>query len=127
MTYALEYLILLTTPSLKQSMSEFETIEDTTCRDWFRRFKNNDFELEDKERSGAPKKFQDKELEQLLDVVIQLSAAELFEKSIGICELEIDKSAKKAITIEPHVKLTFRMIDESSSGLSARLSSLGSQ
>ncbi|KAG5319755.1 MOS1T transposase, partial [Pseudoatta argentina] len=38
-----------------------------TCRDWFRRFKNNDFELEDKERSGAPKKFQDKELEQLLD------------------------------------------------------------
>ncbi|KAG5325824.1 MOS1T transposase, partial [Pseudoatta argentina] len=32
-----------------------------------RRFKNNDFKLEDKERSGAPKKFQDKELEQLLD------------------------------------------------------------
>ncbi|KAG5319033.1 MOS1T transposase, partial [Pseudoatta argentina] len=40
---------------------------DTTCRDWFRRFKNNDFQLEDNERSGAPKKFQDKELEQLLD------------------------------------------------------------
>ncbi|KAG5313072.1 MOS1T transposase, partial [Pseudoatta argentina] len=42
-------------------------LSDTTCRDWFRRFKNNDFELEDKERSGAPTKFQDKELEQLLD------------------------------------------------------------
>ncbi|KAG5321058.1 MOS1T transposase, partial [Pseudoatta argentina] len=42
-------------------------LSDTTCRDWFRRFKNNDFELEDKERSGAPKKFQDKELEQSLD------------------------------------------------------------
>ncbi|KAG5318788.1 MOS1T transposase, partial [Pseudoatta argentina] len=40
-------------------------LSDTTCRDWFRRFKNNDFQLEDKERSGAPKKFQDKELEQL--------------------------------------------------------------
>ncbi|KAG5325554.1 ASH1 methyltransferase, partial [Pseudoatta argentina] len=40
----------------------------TTCRDWFRRFKNNDFQLEDKERSGAPKKCQDKELEQLLDI-----------------------------------------------------------
>ncbi|KAG5319831.1 MOS1T transposase, partial [Pseudoatta argentina] len=26
-------------------------LSDTTCRDWFRRFKNNDFELEDKERS----------------------------------------------------------------------------
>ncbi|KAG5324284.1 MOS1T transposase, partial [Pseudoatta argentina] len=42
-------------------------LSDTTCRDWFRRFKNNDFELEDKERSSAPKKFEDKELEQLLD------------------------------------------------------------
>ncbi|KAG5321442.1 MOS1T transposase, partial [Pseudoatta argentina] len=44
-----------------------DALSDTTCRDWFRRFKNNDFQLEDKERSGAPKKFQDKELEQLLD------------------------------------------------------------
>ena len=35
-------------------------LSDTTCRDWFRRFKNNDFKLEDKERSGAPKKFQDR-------------------------------------------------------------------
>ncbi|KAG5319839.1 MOS1T transposase, partial [Pseudoatta argentina] len=26
-------------------------LSDTTCRDWFRRFKNNDFQLEDKERS----------------------------------------------------------------------------
>ena len=40
-------------------------LSDTTCRDWFRRFKNNDFKLEDKERSGAPKKFEDKELEEL--------------------------------------------------------------
>ncbi|KAG5325891.1 MOS1T transposase, partial [Pseudoatta argentina] len=45
----------------------YKVIFDKSCRDWFRRFKNNDFELEDKERSGAPKKFQDKELEQLLD------------------------------------------------------------
>ena len=37
-----------------------------TCRDWFRRFKNNDFKLETKERSGAPKKFEDKELEEIL-------------------------------------------------------------
>ncbi|KAG5313552.1 MOS1T transposase, partial [Pseudoatta argentina] len=44
-----------------------DALSDTTCRDWFRRFKNNDFQLEDKERSGAPKKCQDKELEQLLD------------------------------------------------------------
>ncbi|KAG5318377.1 MOS1T transposase, partial [Pseudoatta argentina] len=42
-------------------------LSDTTCRDWFQRFNNNDFELEDKKRSGAPKIFQDKKLEQLLD------------------------------------------------------------
>ena len=37
-----------------------------TCRDWFRRFKNNDFYVEDKERSGTPKNFEDEELEKLL-------------------------------------------------------------
>ena len=44
-------------------------LSETTCRDWFRRFKNDDFDLQDKERSGAPKKFKDEELEALLDVV----------------------------------------------------------
>ena len=42
-------------------------LSDTTCRDWFRRFKNNDFKPEDKERSGAPNKFEDKELKEILD------------------------------------------------------------
>ena len=41
-------------------------LSDTTCRDWFRPFKNNDFKLEDKERSDAPKKFEDNELEEIL-------------------------------------------------------------
>ncbi|GBP41510.1 hypothetical protein EVAR_24429_1 [Eumeta japonica] len=35
--------------------------------DWVRPFTNNDFELVDKERSGAPKKFEDEKLEELLD------------------------------------------------------------
>ena len=43
------------------------TPSDTTCSDWFRRFKNNDFKLEDKERFGTPKKFEDKELEEIFD------------------------------------------------------------
>ena len=42
-------------------------LSDTTCRDWFRLFKNNDFKLEDKERSGAPNKFEDKKVEEILD------------------------------------------------------------
>ena len=31
-------------------------LSNMTCRDWFRRFKNSYFKLEDKEHSGAPKK-----------------------------------------------------------------------
>ena len=37
-------------------------LSDRTCRDWFRRFKNNDFKLEDKERSGALKNLKTKNL-----------------------------------------------------------------
>ena len=40
---------------------------DKSCREWFRRFKNGDFSIEDKPRCGQSKKFEDKELEELLD------------------------------------------------------------
>ncbi|GBP43571.1 hypothetical protein EVAR_87488_1 [Eumeta japonica] len=42
-------------------------MSDTTFGNWFRHVKNNDFEFEDKECSGAPKKFEDEKLEELLD------------------------------------------------------------
>jgi len=38
------------------------------CRDWFRRFKNGNFdEVEDGEHAGRPKLVEDAELEALLD------------------------------------------------------------
>jgi len=40
---------------------------DKSCRKWFRRFKDGNFSVEDKPRSGQPKKFEDKELEALLE------------------------------------------------------------
>jgi len=40
---------------------------DKSCKEWFRRFKDGDFSVEDKPRSGQPKKFEDKELEALLE------------------------------------------------------------
>ncbi|KAG5327623.1 MOS1T transposase, partial [Pseudoatta argentina] len=40
---------------------------DKSCREWFRRFKDGDFSVEDKPRFGQPKKFEDKELETLLE------------------------------------------------------------
>ncbi|KAG5317273.1 MOS1T transposase, partial [Pseudoatta argentina] len=68
-------------------------LSDTTCRDWFRRFKNNDFQLEDKERSGAPKKFQDKELEQLLDEDPSQTLSEL-GKILHVDESTVSKRLK---------------------------------
>ena len=40
---------------------------DKSCKEWFRRFKDGNFSVEDKPRSGQPKKFEDKELEALLE------------------------------------------------------------
>ena len=39
---------------------------NTTCKEWFRRFKNDDFDIEDKENRKPPKKFEDAELEESL-------------------------------------------------------------
>ena len=38
-----------------------------TCQEWFQRFKSGDFDVKDKERPGQPKKFEDEELQALLD------------------------------------------------------------
>ena len=42
-------------------------LSERTCQKWFARFKNGDFDLEDQECAGCPKKFENTELEALLD------------------------------------------------------------
>ena len=42
-------------------------LSKTTCRDWFRRFKDGDFDIDDRKREGRPKTFEDTDLEALLD------------------------------------------------------------
>ncbi|EGI63494.1 Mariner Mos1 transposase [Acromyrmex echinatior] len=68
-------------------------LSETTCRDWFRRFKNNDFDFEDKERSGAPKKFEDEELKTFLHEDSCQMLAELAE-SLGVDHTTISKHLK---------------------------------
>jgi len=63
--------------NLKKSAAEahrllVETCDDTAlsernCREWFQKFKNGEFDVEDKERNGRPKMYEDAELEALLD------------------------------------------------------------
>ena len=42
-------------------------LSERTCQKWFSRFKSGDFGLEDEERPGQLKKFENEELEALLD------------------------------------------------------------
>ena len=54
---------------------------DKSCREQFRRFKDGDFSVEDKLRSGQPKKFEDKELETLLEEDQSQTREELAEST----------------------------------------------
>ena len=56
-----------------------------SCRKWSRRFKDGDFTVEDKPRSGQPKKFEDKELEALLEKD-QSQTQEELAKSLGVTQ-----------------------------------------
>ncbi|EGI62476.1 Mariner Mos1 transposase, partial [Acromyrmex echinatior] len=58
---------------------------DKSCREWFRRFKDGDFSIEDKPRSGQLKKFKDKELEALLEEHQSQKQEELAE-SLGVTQ-----------------------------------------
>ncbi|EFN76296.1 Histone-lysine N-methyltransferase SETMAR, partial [Harpegnathos saltator] len=42
-------------------------LSEKSCREWFQKFKNGEFNVEDKERSGRPKVYEDTELEALLE------------------------------------------------------------
>ena len=40
---------------------------ERSCREWFQKFKNGEFHIEDKERNGRPKVYEDAESQALLD------------------------------------------------------------
>ena len=42
-------------------------LSERSCREWFKKFKNGEFNIEDKECSGRPKVYEDAELKALLD------------------------------------------------------------
>jgi len=42
-------------------------VTHTTCKNWYKKFREGDFNLKDKERPGQPQKFEDEELQYLLD------------------------------------------------------------
>ena len=66
------------------------TLAARTCQKWFARFKSGDFGLEGEERPEQPKKFEDEELEALLDEDCCQTQEELSE-SLGVTQTAISK------------------------------------
>jgi len=42
-------------------------LSETTCRDWFRRFNDDNFDLSDKKHENQPRKIEDSQLQALLN------------------------------------------------------------
>ena len=78
-------------------------LAERTCQKWFARFKSGDFGLEDEERPGQPKKFEDNELEALLDENCCQTQEELAE-SLGVTHAVISKRLKAAAYIQKQGK-----------------------
>ncbi|UYV74653.1 SETMAR [Cordylochernes scorpioides] len=64
-----------------------------SCEYWFRRFKSGDFDTRDKERGGRPIKFEDAELEALLDEDSSQTQEELTE-TLGVTQQAISNRLK---------------------------------
>ena len=73
----------------------------------FRRFENNDFDVEDKERSGAPEKFEDEELEALLDEDSCQTLGELAE-SLGADHTTLSERMKALRMIQKQESQGFK-------------------
>ena len=72
-----------------------DALAEPTCQKWFARFKSGDFGLGDEERPGQPKKFEDEDLEALLDENCCQTQEELAE-SLGVTQAVISKRLKAA-------------------------------
>ena len=70
-------------------------LAEPTCQKWFARFKSGNFGLEDEERPRQPKKFEEEELEALLDEDCCQTQEELAE-SLGVTQAAISKRLKAA-------------------------------
>ena len=68
-------------------------ITERTCQEWFQRFKNGDFDVEDRHGGGREKVFEDSELEALLDQGSCQTQQEL-AGSLGVTQQVISKRLK---------------------------------
>ena len=65
-----------------------DCISERTCREWFQRFRNGDFNVEDRHSGGREKVFEDAELEALLSEDSRQTQEEL-ARSLGVTQQAI--------------------------------------
>jgi len=68
-------------------------ISERTCREWFQRFKNSDFDVEDRHSGGREKVLEDAELEAFLEQDSCQNQEEL-ARSLGVTQQAISKRFK---------------------------------
>jgi len=68
-------------------------ISERTCREWIQRFKNGDFDVEDRYSGGREKVFEDAELEAVLEQDSCQNQEEL-ARSLGVTQQAISKCLK---------------------------------
>ena len=78
-----------------------------TCETWFRRFKSGDFDLKDNEHLGAAKRFEDEDLQVLLDEDPTQSQQILAEK-LNVSRIAICQRLKAMGKIQKYGKWVFR-------------------
>ena len=74
-------------------------LAEGTCQKWFARLRSSNFGLKDEEHPGQPKKFENVELEVLLDENCCQTQEEL-ETSLGVTQAAISKRSKAAGCIQ---------------------------
>jgi len=61
---------------------------ETTCRDWFRRFNDDNFDPSDKKRENRPRKIEDCQLQALLDED-DTQSQKMFAEQLGVSQAVI--------------------------------------
>ena len=78
-------------------------LSERTCRDWFRRFKSGDFDLTNKDHVKPPKKFENAELQALLDEDLTQTLKQL-AKALGVNQRTISRRLDAIGKIQKEVK-----------------------
>ena len=77
-------------------------LSEPTCKRWFQRFRNNDFDVRSEERGRPPKKFEDAELQTILDGDDTLSQKQM-AAMLNVAQQTIsDRSIQKCGKWVPH-------------------------